>query len=353
MEQLDQSKVESFVGTVVGDLAAAFSGVMVNIGHKLGLYRAMAGAGPLTPAELAEATGTAERYVREWLGNQLAGGYVEHDARRGTYALSPEHAFVLADPDSPVFVPPAFDIVSSAWHDEDKVAAAFRSGDGVGWHEHHPRLFSGTEAFFRPGYAQHLTGSWIPALDGVVARLEAGGKVADVGCGHGASTILMAQAFPRSSFAGFDYHDASIATARRRAADAGVTDRVRFEVASATDFSGAGYDLVCFMDCFHDLGDPVGAARHVRQTLAPDGALLLVEPFAGDQVEDNRNPVGRLFYAASTALCVPNSLSQEVGTALGAQAGEARLTAILHEAGFRRVRRAAQTPFNLVIEARP
>ncbi|MGH8503493.1 MAG: class I SAM-dependent methyltransferase [Gammaproteobacteria bacterium] len=350
---IDEAKLETFVHQMVGDMAAAMSGVMVNIGHKLGLYKAMAGAGPMTPAQLARKTGTHERYVLEWLNNQTAGGYIDYDPNERTYALSDEHAFVLANPDSPFFVPPAFDVAATLWLDEDKLLDAMRTGKGIGWHEHHHRLFFGTEAFFRAGYKANLTTAWIPALDGVEAKLKAGAKVADVGCGHGASTIIMAQAYPDSTFIGSDYHQGSIETARQRAKAAGVGDRARFEVASAKTYSGSDYDLICFMDCFHDLGDPLGAARHAREALGPDGAVLMVEPFAGDHVEDNINPVGRLYYAASTALCTPNSLSQEVGLALGAQAGEARLREIMREAGFSRFRRATQTPFNLVLEARP
>ena len=350
---LNEARVHAFAGQVVADLAAASSGAMTNIGYKLGLYRAMAGAGPMTSAELAERTGTHERYVREWLNNQAAGGYVTYDPATRTYELPDEHAFVLADDASPVFLPPAFDTAATIWADEAMLADAFQSGRGIGWHEHDHRLFAAVEAFFRNGYRANLTEAWIPAMDGVDARLRAGGRVADVGCGHGASTIVMARAYPNSTFVGFDYHPESIATARQRAEEAGVADRVAFEVASAKTYPGSGYDLICFMDCFHDLGDPLGAARRARAALAGDGAVLLVEPYAGDDVEENLNPVGRLFYAASTALCTPNSLSQEVGLALGAQAGEARLREILTEAGFGRVRHATATPFNLVLEARP
>lgn len=349
---LDEAQLQAFQGQFVTDMAAAMSGVMVNLGHKLGLYRALAHAGPTTSAALAERTGTRERYVREWLNNQAAGGYVRYDPNTATYELPEEHAAVLADSESLCFMAPGFDVVATLWLDEAKIADAFRNGHGIGWHEHASCLFSGTEAFFRPGYKANLVEHWIPAMDGVADRLAQGAQVADVGCGHGASTIVMAQAYPKSHFVGFDYHEASIATARRRAQEAGLGDRVIFEVAGASDFAGKGYDLVCFMDCLHDLGDPLGAAKHTRQALASDGAVLLVEPFAGDRVEDNLNPVGRLFYAASTAVCTPNSLSQPVGRALGAQAGQAQLQAILHEAGFSRVRRATQTPFNLILEAR-
>ncbi len=348
----DSTRVEAFAHRVVADLAAAFSGVLVNVGHKLGLYTALADGRPVTAEDLARRTGTDPRYVREWLNNQTAGGYLTHDPARDTYTMPPEHAVVLANPDSPVFLPPAFDVASSAWLDEDKLVDAFRTGRGIGWHEHAPRLFAGTEAFFRPGYRQHLVGEWIPAMDGMVARLERGAKVADIGCGHGASTIAMAERWPKSRFFGFDYHEASVRTARERAEAAGVADRVVFGVADAKSFAGGPYDLVCFMDAFHDFGDPVGAARHAHDVLAKDGRLLLVEPHAGDRLEDNLNPVGRLFYAASTAICTPNSKSQEVGLALGAQAGPRRLSEVLREAGFRGIHPTADTPFNLVVEAR-
>lgn len=349
---LDEAKLQAFQGQFVTDMAAAMSGVMVNLGNKLGLYRALAQAGPTTSATLAERTGTRERYVREWLNNQAAGGYVKYDPKSATYTLPDEHAAVLADPESLCFMAPGFDAVAALWLAEGKIAEAFRKGHGIGWHEHASCLFSGTEAFFRPGYRANLVEHWIPAMEGVAARLAQGAQVADVGCGHGASTIVLAQAYPKSHFVGFDYHADSIAMARQRAQEAGLGDRVTFEVAGAGDFSGRGYDLVCFMDAFHDLGDPLGAAKHTRQALASDGAVLLVEPFAGDRVEDNLNPVGRLYYAASTGFCTPNSLSQEVGRGLGAQAGQQQLQEILNEAGFSRVRRATQTPFNLILEAR-
>lgn len=350
---MNQTKLEAFVGQIVTDMAASMSGVMVNIGHKLGLYQAMAGAGPITPTQLAQKTNTHERYVLEWLNNQAAGGYITYNPSQRTYELPDEHAMVLANAASPVFMAPGFDTISSLWLDEDKVVHAFQSGKGIGWHEHHHRLFCGTEAFFRTGYRFHLTTDWIPALEGVEAKLKAGAKVADVGCGHGASTIVMAQAYPNSTFLGFDYHKESVATARQRAEEAGVADRVRFEVASAKNFPGSDYDLVCFMDCLHDMGDPVGAAEHARKVLANNGTVLLVEPFAGNNVEENLNPVGRLFYAASTAVCTPSSLSQEVGLGLGAQAGTKRLSEVMSAAGFTRFRRATHTPFNLILEARP
>jgi SAM-dependent methyltransferase len=350
---IDDDKLHAFMGRAVSDMAAAVSIALVMIGDKLGLYKAMAGAGPLTSREVAERTGTSERYVREWLSNQVAGGYVTHDATTSTYTLEDEQAFALADESSPVFLGGAFDVIAACWAAEEQITAAFRSGKGVGWHEQHPRLFGGTERFFRPGYRAFLTSSWIPALAGVEAKLTAGATVADVGCGLGASTIIMAQAYPTSKFVGFDYHQGSIDTARKRASDAGVSDRVAFEVADAKGFGGTGYDLVCYFDCLHDMGDPVGAARHARDVLAADGTVLLVEPHAGDALEDNVNPVGRMFYGASTFLCTPSSLSQDVGLALGAQAGEKRLGEVFAEAGFSTFRRATETPFNLVLEAKP
>jgi SAM-dependent methyltransferase len=345
---LDQAKVEEFFGKVVQDVAATLHAGLVLIGDKLGLYRAMAGAGPLTPADLAKRTGTHERYVREWLSAQAAGGYVTYDPATGRFTLPPEHAFLLLDAD----VPGAFQLSVGSVRDEPRITEGFRTGAGVGWHEHDAGVYEGCERFFRPGYAMNLVSQWIPALEGVKARLEAGGRVADVGCGHGASTIIMAQAFPRSSFAGFDYHPASVEWARRAADKAGVGDRASFEVAAAKGYPGTGYDLVTFFDCLHDMGDPVGAARHVLKSLAPGGVWMLVEPFANDRLEDNLNPVGRLYYSASTLLCTPASLSQEVGLALGAQAGEKRLREVLNEAGFTRVRRVAQTPANMILEVR-
>jgi SAM-dependent methyltransferase len=351
--QLDEAKLEAFVGQTVTDMGAAISGLLLHMGDRLGLYKAMAGAGPMTPASLAARTGTTERYVREWLGNQAAGGYVTYDPADGTFELPAEQAMVLANEESPVFLSGAFEAIASCYADHDRFVDAFRTGAGVGWHEHDGRLFSGVLRLFRPGYAAHLTGEWLPALDGVVDKLRAGASVADVGCGLGASTVIMAQAFGRSTFLGIDNHEASIADARKAAAEAGVAQRTRFEVASAKELPGRGYDLVCLFDCLHDMGDPVGAARRIRRALAPDGTLLLVEPMAGDGLEDNLNPVGRTFYGLSTVICTPGSLDQEVGLGLGAQAGERRLGEVLREAGFGRVRRATQTPFNLILEARP
>jgi SAM-dependent methyltransferase len=352
---IDQDRLEAFLGQAVVDLAAAFSAPLVRLGARLGLYRALAGGGPATPEELAERSGTDPRMVREWLGNQAAGGYVTYDAGSGRYTLPPEQAVALADEESDFYLLGAFDILSSLFADDDRLAEAFRSGAGLRWSEHDHRLFSGTEAFFRAGYRQHLLDGWLPALEGVVEKLRAGARVADVGCGHGASTLIMAAAFPASSFVGFDSHVGGIERAREAAAEAGHTDQVRFEVASADAYPGQGYDLVCIFDAFHDLGDPVGAARHVRETLGPDGALMLVEPQAGERTEDNLNPVGRLFYAGSTAICVPHAIADGGAEpmALGNQAGDATLRAVLEQSGFRSVRRAAETPFNRVLEARP
>jgi 2-polyprenyl-3-methyl-5-hydroxy-6-metoxy-1,4-benzoquinol methylase len=350
---IDDAKLRQFMGKMVGDMGAAMSGALVIIGAKLGLYKALAEIGPAGSEELADRTGLAERYVREWLAAQAASGFVDYDAGARTFAMSPEQAAALADEDSPVYVASAFELIASAYIDEPKIADAFRTGAGVGWHEHHECLFRGTERFFRPGYRANLVQSWLPALDGMVDRLRDGAKVADIGCGAGASTVIMAQAFPASEFVGVDYHAPSIERAREAAREAGDPGNLRFEVAAAKDAPGGDYDLVACFDCLHDMGDPVGAARRVRAMLRPDGAFMLVEPFAGDALETNLNPVGRMFYSASTMICTPGSLAQEVGLALGAQAGEARLSDVLHEAGFDHVRRAAETPFNLIIEARP
>jgi SAM-dependent methyltransferase len=349
---IDESKLEGFVHRALGDLGSALTASLVVIGDKLGLYRAMATAGPVTAAELAARTETTERSVREWLAAQAAAGYVEYDKKSERYTLPAEHAVALTQEDSPACVLGGFQAMTAAMRAAPKVTEAFRTGRGVGWHEHDADLFVGTERFFRPGYNAHLVSEWIPALDGVKAKLEAGAHVADVGCGHGASTIIMAQAFPRSTFVGFDYHEASIEKANARAAAAGLSNRIRFARASAKDFEGQ-YDLVTCFDCLHDMGDPAGAAAHIRRTLKPEGTWLLVEPFAGDRVEDNLNPLGRLFYSVSTLVCTQASLAQEVGTALGAQAGEARLRDLITGAGFSRFRRATATPFNLVFEVKP
>jgi SAM-dependent methyltransferase len=350
---INEAKLHAFLGQAIGEMGAAINAALILIGDKLGLYKGMANAGPLTSDELAKKTGLSERYVREWLSAQAAGGFVTYDAATKKFTLPPEQAFALAIEDSPVYLPGFFQIVSAVMKDVPKIEEAFRSGKGLGWHEHDHDLFHGTERFFRPNYRAHLISEWIPALEGVEAKLKAGARVADVGCGLGTSTILMAQAYPKSTFIGFDYHDRSIELAREAAARAGVGDRVKFEVAAAKNFPGKDYDLVAFFDCLHDMGDPEGAARHVLQSLGSDGVWMIVEPFANDRLEDNLNPIGRVFYSASTTLCTPASLSQEVGLALGAQAGEARLTGVLKAAGFKRVRKAAQTPFNIVLEARP
>jgi SAM-dependent methyltransferase len=350
---VDPAKLQTFVEKALGDLGSALTATLVVIGDKLGLYRAMAASGPVTSAELAARTETTERSVREWLAAQAASGYIAFDAATQRYSLPPEQAAALADEDSPACVLGGFQGMTAAMRAEPKVTEAFRTGRGVGWHEHDPGLFEGTERFFRPGYGAHLVREWIPALEGVQAKLERGGRVADVGCGFGASTIILARAFPRSTFVGFDYHPPSIEKARIRAQEAGVADHVTFEVASAQAYPGTGWDLVAFFDCLHDMGDPIGAARHVRESLAPDGTWLLVEPFACDRVEENLNPLGRLFYSVSTLVCTQAALSQDSTLALGAQAGEARLTKVLRDAGFTRVRRATATPFNLVLEARP
>jgi len=350
---LNEDKLNQLLGRFLDDFGAVFHGAMVVIGDKLGLYKTMAEVGALTSHELAERTGTTERYVREWLAGQTAGGYVTYDSASGKYSLSEEQAFVLADEASPAFLPGAFQLAVSAVKAEPRIAEAFRTGEGVGWHEHDPGLFRGTERFFRPGYATNLMSSWIPSLDGVQQKLEAGARVADVGCGHGASTILMAKAFPKSTFIGFDYHGRSIDYARQAAEKAGVAEQVSFEVAKAKEYPGKDYDFVTFFDCLHDMGDPVGASAHVFESLKPEGSWMIVEPYAGDTLEDNLNPRGRAFYGASTLICTPASLSQEVGLGLGAQAGEARLREVVTSGGFTRFKRASETPFNLVFEARP
>ncbi len=349
---IDPQKLEAFVGRFVQDLGAVIHAATVLLGDRLGLYKAMADGSPVTPEELARRTSTDARYVREWLSAQAASGYVEYDAATRTFRLPEEQAFALTQELNPIFIPGGLQVAASTIKDEAPVLEAFRSGRGVGWHEHCADLFAGTERFFRPGYIANLTSAWIPALDGVLEKLERGAHVADVGCGHGSSTIVMAQAFPRSSFVGYDYHGPSIESAGRAAAQAGVAPRVRFEAATAKSFPGKDYDLITVFDCLHDMGDPVGAARHVREALAPGGTFMIVEPFANDRLEDNLNPIGRIFYSASTMVCTPASRSQEVGLALGAQAGEARIAQVVRDAGFSRFRRVAETPFNLVLEAR-
>jgi 2-polyprenyl-3-methyl-5-hydroxy-6-metoxy-1,4-benzoquinol methylase len=350
---IDQDKLHEFLVKAIVDFGATFNAALIRIGDKLGLYKGLAAGGPQTPAELAKRTGTAERYVREWLSSQAAGGYVTYDAKTGKFHLSEEQAFGLADESSPVFLPGAFQLALAAVKAEEQLTERFRSGAGFGWHEHHHELFVGTERFFRPGYAANLISAWIPALEGVEEKLKKGARVADVGCGLGASTILMAKSYPKSEFAGFDYHDKSIETARQRAREAGVGDRIKFEVAKAKEYPGKEYDFVTFFDCLHDMGDPAGASKHVHSTLKSDGTWMIVEPFAGDTLEENLNPIGRAFYCASTLLCTPASLSQEVGLALGAQAGESRLRDVVTSSGFKNFRRATQTPFNLIFEARP
>ena len=351
--EIDQTRLDEFLGRAVNDMGAAMSGLLVVMGDRLGLYKAMAGAGPMTSTTLAKKTGTAERQVREWLNAQATCGYVTYDAASQTYTLPVEQAFCFANEDSPAFLPGFFELAMACYKNESKITDAFRSGKGMGWHEHHPDLFAGTFRFFRPGYSANLVSSWIPAIDGLDARLKAGARVADVGCGHGSSTVILAKAYPKSTFVGFDYHAPSIEAARKHAASSGVADRVTFEVARAQDYPGKNYDAVFFFDCLHDMGDPLGAARHVRETLKPDGTWMLVEPFANDRVEDNLNPVGRIFYSASTVICTPASLSQEGAAGLGAQAGEARLREVTAKAGFKRFRRATQTPFNLIFEGHP
>ena len=349
---IDQSKLESFVMQAVGDLSAAYGGVMVSLGAKLGLYRAMAGAGPVSARELADRAGCVERYVREWLNAQAAGGYVNYHAASDTYELTAEQAMVLADEDSPVYIPHAWNVPASMWFDEPKAIDAFRTGKGVAWGDHDGRLYCGVAAFYRNAYRGSLLSEWLPALDGVVERLEAGIPVADIGCGHGHSTLLMAEAFPNSRFQGFDTHAPSIDEARHHAAEAGLTGRVRFDVARAVDYPGEGYGLICFFDTLHDLGNPVAAASHAAEALAPDGTVLLVEPFANDRVEDNLSPVARLYYAGSAMLCCAHAISEGGHLVLGAQAGEARLAEVFRKAGFSHFRRAAETPFNLILEVR-
>ncbi|MDA0160801.1 class I SAM-dependent methyltransferase [Solirubrobacter ginsenosidimutans] len=350
---IDETRVEAFVGLIATDVGAALNTALVAIGDRLGLYRAMADAQPVSAADLAARTSTQERYVREWLNTQAASGYLTYDAATDRYTLPAEHAFVLADESSPLAMAGMFHAAGAVIDGRARVEERFRSGGGVGWHEHDDGLFCGTERAFAANYRAQLVQAWLPALDGVVEKLERGARVADVGCGHGASAILMAQAFPASTFDGFDTHAASIDTARRRAAEAGVDDRVRFTLAAAHDYPGEDYDLVCFFDALHDMGDPAGAARHSRAALAADGTALIVEPYAGDRIEENLNPVGRFYYGMSTLVCTPGALAQPGGVALGTQAGEARLTEVLRAGGFTHVRRAAETPLNLILEARP
>lgn len=349
---LDMDRLNEFIGRFVGDLGAAVHTGMVVIGEKLGLYKALA-AKPMSSAELAAKTQTDERYLREWLSSQAAGGYVTYDDKTKQFSLNAEQAFALANEDSPAYIPGAFQLALGSLAAVPRIAESFRSGAGMGWHEHDDGVFHGCEKFFRPGYAANLMASWIPALDGVKEKLEAGARVADVGCGKGASTLLMAKAFPKSQFFGFDYHDKSIEGARESASREGVSGRAKFDVATAKTFPGKDYDFVAVFDCLHDMGDPVGAARHVRESLAKDGTWMIVEPFANDELKDNLNAVGRVYYSFSTLLCTPCSRSQEVGLCLGAQAGESRIRQVVTSAGFTRFRRAAETPFNIIYEARP
>lgn len=349
---IDETKLHALVSMAVTDMSASNGGVMISVGHKLGLYKAMAGAGPLTSAELARRASCAERYVREWLNCQAAGGYVVYHPAEQKYELSPEQALLLAEESSPVFVPNAWEVAAALWHDEEKTINAFRTGKGVAWGDHHHRLYCGIAAFFRNGYAAHLVPEWLPALEGVVPKLEAGAKVADIGCGHGHSAIIMAQAFPKSRFWGFDTHAGSIAEACANAKAAGVADRVTFEVAQAGAYAQQGFDLICFFDALHDMGHPDVALRQAAKALAKDGSVMLVEPFANDKVEDNLNPIGRMYYAGSTMLCCAHAISENGTHVLGAQAGEGRLAELAKASGFSRFRRATQTPFNLILEAR-
>ncbi len=350
---VDEAKLHQFVGQMLSDLGGAASVALVRIGDALGLYKTMHERGPMTVAELAAAARVNERYLREWLSHQAASNYVAYDPATQKFTLPPEQAMVFAVEDSPVYMAGAFDAMAAIMANQEKVQPAFKNGGGVGWGDHAGCLFCATARFFRPGYHNHLVSEWLPALDGIVDKLRRGAKVADVGCGHGVSTVMMSQAFPNSQFVGYDFHPSSIEHARAHAREHGVTDNTRFEVGTAKDFPGKDFDLVAFFDCLHDMGDPAGAAAHVRQALKPDGSWMVVEPMAGDRLEDNLNPVGRLYYGASTMICVPTSLAQEVGAALGAQAGEAKLREVIGAGGFRNIRRATETPFNMILEARP
>lgn len=350
--QVNEEKLNLFLDRVVSDLASSYVGIMVSLGSKLGLYRAMAGAGPLTSREIANRAGCGERYVREWLNAQSAAGYLVYHPGSETYELSPEQALVLANSEGPVYFPPAWEVPASMWHDEDQAIKAFRTGEGIPWGNHHERLYCGTAAFFRTAYKSQLVSKWIPAVEGLVEKLERGATVADVGCGYGVSTRLMAEAFPNSTFHGYDNHAGSIAIARENAREEGLQSRTTFEIATAKDYPNEQFDLICFFDCLHDMGDPVGAARHAKECLAEDGTVMLIEPFARDRVEENLNPIGTLYYSASSMLCCAHSLSEEVGLALGAQAGEHRLKEVFREAGFQIFRKASETPFNLILEAK-
>ncbi|MPY75570.1 MAG: methyltransferase domain-containing protein [Alphaproteobacteria bacterium] len=350
---VDEAKLNQFIGQMLGDLGGALSVPLVRIGDRLGLYKALNSDGPMTPAELATKTNVAERYAREWLSHHAASGYLTYDSKTGKFTLPPEQAMVFAEPDSPVYLQGGFDLAVTMMENQALLEPAFRSGKGVGWGEQSQCLFCAAGRFFRPGYHNSLVESWLPALDGVVAKLKRGATVADVGCGHGFSTVIMAKAFPNSTFIGYDFHAGSVEQAGLHAQQHGVTANTRFEVALASEFPGSDLDLVTFFDCLHDMGDPAGAARHVRQALKPDGSWMIVEPAAGDRLEDNLNPVSRLYYAASTMICVPTSLDQPVGAALGAQAGLKMLSSAISEGGFSNVRKAIETPFNMILEARP
>lgn len=349
--ELNEEKLNELLGKVVTEMGAAANGPLILLGDKLGLFKCLAASGPMNSTELADETNTAERYVREWLSAQAASGYVTYDGATNSFSMTPEQAAVFGDENSPVFMTGAFYAITSVYKDAPKMEKAFQTGDGIAWGDHDTCLFCGTEKFFSPSYESNLVNSWIPSLDGVDEKLKSGAKVADIGCGHAASTIIMAKAYPNSTFIGYDYHDESIEQARARAKDAGLSN-ISFEVATAKEFPGDGYDLVTFFDCLHDMGDPVGACAHVKEVLKPDGSCMIVEPFANDTLEENLNPVGRAFYAFSTSICTPCSLNQEVGLALGAQAGEKRLSEVVTSAGFGSFRRATETPFNLILEAR-
>lgn len=350
---VDEAKLNEFIGQMLGDLGGALSVSMVRMGDRLGLYKALHAHGAMTSAELASKADVAERYAREWLSHQAASGYLSYDSKSGRFTLPAEQAMVFAEPDSPVYMQGGFDVAMAMMQNQALVEPAFRTGKGVGWGDQSQCLFCAVGRFFRPGYHNNLVASWLPALDGMMARLQRGAMVADVGCGHGFSTVVMAKAFPNSTFVGYDFHPKSVAQAREHAKQHGVTANTRFEVALASEFPGRDLDLVTCFDCLHDMGDPVGAARHVRQTLKPDGRWMIVEPIAGDRLEDNLNPVSRLYYAGSTLICIPTSLDQPVGAALGAQAGFARLSSVIREGGFREVRKATETPFNMILEAQP
>ena len=350
---VDEEKLHKFLDKAIEEMGGAMNTALVTIGDRLGLYKAMAGAGKMSAKELAGKTGTDARYVQEWLSAQAAGGFIQYHPDSQTFSLPDEQAMALAVDDSPCFLPGAYQVINAVIVDEPMIRNAFKTGEGVAWHQHSADLFEGTERFFRPGYAAHLVPEWIPALDGVDQKLKKGGRVADVGCGHGTSTLLMARAYPKATFFGFDYHDRSIDWATKQAEREGVSHRVKFGLAQAKDFPGKDYTLVTFFDCLHDMGDPVGAATHVRNSLADDGSWMIVEPLAGDQLEENLTPIGRMYYGASTMVCTPASRAQEVGLALGAQAGEKRLRDVVTKGGFTRFRRATETPFNLIFEAKP